>query len=114
MRTWLNPAAATLSKSACVAGLLPHAVSDATVNIHHDGGDSAHWLDIKGAATDSVRNAEVTAQFAAMWTQIARRFADKGDFLMFEAVNEIHDGVRVRRRGCRSLLRRYTQARRCL
>ena len=64
----------------------------AILNIHHDGADSAHWLDIKGAAADSARNAEVSAQLAAMWTQIATRFADKGDFLMFEAFNEIHDG----------------------
>ncbi len=83
---------AWLNRIAEIVDYAENAGLKAIVNIHHDGGDSAHWLDIKGAATDSVRNAEVTAQFAAMWTQIARRFADKGDFLMFEAVNEIHDG----------------------
>jgi endoglucanase len=28
-----------------------------------------------------------------MWSQIAKKFADKGDFLIFEAFNEIHDGA---------------------
>lgn len=64
----------------------------AIVNIHHDGADSRHWLDIKTAATDSAANERVKAQLYAMWHQIADRFADKGDFLMFEAVNEVHDG----------------------
>jgi len=62
------------------------------LNIHHDGADSSNWLDIKNAATDSLKNVEINARLAAMWTQIARRFSDKDDFLMFEAVNEIHDG----------------------
>ncbi|MCA1744219.1 MAG: glycoside hydrolase family 5 protein [Bacteroidales bacterium] len=31
-------------------------------------------------------------QLEAMWTQIADKFKDKGQFLIFEAMNEIHDG----------------------
>ncbi|MDE6498559.1 MAG: cellulase family glycosylhydrolase [Muribaculaceae bacterium] len=61
----------------------------AIINIHHDGGT---WLDIKAAANDSKKNEAVTAQIKAMWTQIAERFKDHGQFLMFEAFNEIHDG----------------------
>ena len=84
--------AAWLDRIAEVVGYAENAGLRAIINIHHDGADSRHWLDIKGAATDSVRAAEVSAQLAAVWTQIARRFADKGQFLMFEAFNEIHDG----------------------
>lgn len=62
------------------------------LNIHHDGADSRHWLDIKKAATDVNANEAVKAQLRAMWTQIAGRFKDKGDFLIFESMNEIHDG----------------------
>ena len=65
---------------------------NAIVNIHHDGADSEYWLDIKDAATDDAVNEAVKAQLKAMWTQIAERFKDKGNFLVFESMNEIHDG----------------------
>ena len=64
----------------------------AIVNIHHDGANSEHWLNVKKAATDAAFNTQVKDQLKAMWTQIAGRFADKGDFLIFEPFNEIHDG----------------------
>ncbi len=59
------------------------------INIHHDGGT---WLDIKTAAADGKKNAAVTAQIKAMWKQIAERFEHHGQYLIFEAFNEIHDG----------------------
>lgn len=62
------------------------------INIHHDGADSAHWLDIKTAATDASVHQQVIDQIKAMWTQIAEKFKGKGDFLIFESMNEIHDG----------------------
>lgn len=62
------------------------------INIHHDGADSSHWLDIKGASADEAVNARVKKQLAAVWKQIAERFKDKGSFLIFESMNEIHDG----------------------
>ncbi|MCM1311909.1 MAG: glycoside hydrolase family 5 protein [Bacteroides sp.] len=62
------------------------------VNIHHDGADSSHWLDIGSAAKDEGVNKRIKAQLFALWTQIARHFKDKGHFLMFESMNEIHDG----------------------
>ena len=65
---------------------------NAIVNIHHDGANSEYWLDIKDAATDEDVNKAVKAQLKAMWTQIAERFKDKGNFLVFESMNEIHDG----------------------
>ena len=64
----------------------------AIINIHHDGADSRHWLDIKNAAKDEAVNQRVKDQLHAMWTQIANRFKDKGNFLVFEVVNEVHDG----------------------
>lgn len=65
---------------------------NAIINIHHDGADSSHWLDIKGASTDEAVKARVKKQLAVVWTQIAARFRDKGSFLIFEGLNEIHDG----------------------
>lgn len=63
----------------------------AIVNIHHDGSPE-NWLSIKKAAADPEYNAQVKATLKALWTQIATRFADKGDFLYFEGMNEIQDG----------------------
>lgn len=62
------------------------------VNIHHDGADSRHWLDIKGAAKDENINRRVKEQLHALWTQIAEKFKTTGHYLMFESMNEIHDG----------------------
>lgn len=62
------------------------------INIHHDGAGSGHWLSVKHAVADAAANEQMKAQIAAMWRQIAERFASKGEFLMFESFNEIHDG----------------------
>lgn len=64
----------------------------AIVNIHHDGSDSKYWLDIVNAAKNDDTNSKIKAQLKAMWTQIAEKFKDTGDFLMFESMNEIQDG----------------------
>lgn len=64
----------------------------AIINIHHDGADSNYWLNIKGAAQSTATNQLVKSQLKAMWEQIAGRFKTKGEFLMFESMNEIHDG----------------------
>ena len=84
-KAWLDRVA-TCVEYAQNAGL------NAIINIHHDGADSQHWLDIKGAATDEAINERVKQQLAAVWRQIAERFKDKGSFLIFESLNEIHDG----------------------
>ena len=81
-----------LNRVAEVVGYAENAGLNAIINIHHDGADSQYWLDIKDAATDDAVNEAVKAQLKAMWTQIAERFKDKGNFLVFEAMNEIHDG----------------------
>lgn len=81
-----------LDRVAEVVGYAENAGLNAIINIHHDGADGAHWLDIKGAANDAAKNAEVKKQITAIWTQIAERFKDKGPWLIFESFNEIHDG----------------------
>ncbi len=83
---------AWLNRIAEVVGYAENAGLYAIINMHHDGANSAYWLDIKGAATDASKQAAIKEQITAMWGQIAARFADKGHFLMFEAFNEIHDG----------------------
>lgn len=70
------------------------------INIHHDGSldhkggvsYTTHWLNIRGAASDDAVNTQIKAEIKAVWTQIAERFKDKGDFLIFESFNEIQDG----------------------
>lgn len=81
-----------LNRVAEVVGYAETAGLNAVLNIHHDGADSAHWLDIKTAATDPQVHAQILDQVRAMWTQIAEKFKDKGEFLVFEAFNEVHDG----------------------
>lgn len=83
---------AWLDRVAQVVGYAEAAGLNAIINIHHDGADGAHWLNIKGAAANAAVNKAVQAQLRAMWTQIAKKFQDKGPWLIFEVLNEIHDG----------------------
>src|ERR1017187_4343411 len=60
------------------------------INLHHDGADGmkeAGWLSLKDAdgKTTAENNAAVKAQFVAVWTQIAKYFANQGEELMFES-----------------------------
>lgn len=82
---WLNRVA-ELVNYAEKAGLV------AIINIHHDGADSNYWLDIKKGAVNAALNNNIEKEIAAIWTQVANKFADKGEFLIFESMNEIHDG----------------------
>ena len=83
---------AWMNRVAEVVGYAENAGLNAIINIHHDGAESNFWLDIKNAAVNNIKNDAVKAQLKAMWTQIANKFKDKGNFLIFEAMNEIHDG----------------------
>ena len=83
---------AWLDRVAEVVGYAENAGLNAIVNMHHDGADSKYWLDIAGAASDASKHQQITAQVSAMWRQIADKLKDKGEFLIFEAFNEIHDG----------------------
>ncbi len=49
------------------------------INIHHDGS----WCKPTYALQDTV-----TAELVALWTQIANRFKDYSDYLIFETLNE--------------------------
>ena len=61
----------------------------AIINTHHD---ESYWLDIKPAYTSSSTNEKVKDEIFCVWTQIANRFKDKGEWLVFESMNEIQDG----------------------
>jgi endoglucanase len=58
------------------------------VNIHWDGG----WIDSsnkeKFAKTYATFNADAEKKFPAYWTEIANAFADRGERLAFESLNE--------------------------
>lgn len=75
-----------------IVGYAENAGLKAIINIHHDGAESKYWLSIKKAAENDAENAKIKEKIAAVWTQIAERFKEKGDFLIFESFNEIHDG----------------------
>ena len=83
---------AWLDRVAEVVGYAESAGLNVIINIHHDGSESKYWLDVVGAARDEEIHKRVIAQTKAMWTQIAEKFKDKGDFLVFESFNEVHDG----------------------
>lgn len=58
------------------------------LNTHHD----EYWLNIIGASKSSETNDKIKTRITATWKQIAERFKDKGNFLIFETFNEIQDG----------------------
>lgn len=69
----------------------------AIINIHHDGhtendGKDGGWLSINKAVASEQGKRDVTAQFGRVWVQIAKYFKNYGDYLLFEDMNEIHDG----------------------
>ena len=79
-----------LERVAEVVGYARSARLYSIINTHHDGS----WLSLKDANgnTTQENNATVKAQFVAVWMQIARYFANQGEELMFESMNEVHDG----------------------
>ncbi len=61
------------------------------INIHHDGNnDTANgaWIDVTNPD-----QSEIQAKFTKMWEQISAAFADYDQRLIFESMNEIHDGT---------------------
>lgn len=79
-----------------VVGYAHAAGLNVIINTHHDenhGADNDYqWLDIKKAVGNSALNAAIKAKIKAVWTQIAEKFADCGDWLIMESFNEINDG----------------------
>jgi aryl-phospho-beta-D-glucosidase BglC (GH1 family) len=69
----------------------------AVIDLHHDGADNfkeVEWItlnDEKGNTTPE-NDALVMTRFLAVWAQLARHFAGFGEELLFESMNEIHDG----------------------
>lgn len=80
-----------------VAGYVVDAGMIAIINVHHDGADGyegVEWLTLNDAngAISEENNARVEAQFVAVWEQISAHFSGWGHRLVFESMNEIHDG----------------------
>lgn len=56
------------------------------INIHHDGAEQTGWLRI---AADDAQFLAVKEKFAAVWQQIALRFRDYDEHVIFECMNEV-------------------------
>ena len=91
-------AEARLKRVAEVVGYAQKAGLKAVViNLHHDGStdsaaDEAGWLSINKALAKPADKQAITEKYTKVWKQIAEYFKDYGDYLIFEAFNELHDG----------------------
>lgn len=89
-----------LDRVAEVAGYAKQAGLKCIINVHHDGfgaekdpaKQANHWLDLPAASRDEKKNAEIMQKLAMLWMQIANRFQNEGEWLIFEVLNEIQDG----------------------
>jgi endoglucanase len=85
-----------LARVAEVAQMAHKAGLKAIINQHHDGstdGDKDNgWLSINKARASEEGYNEITYKFVRVWKQIATYFKNHGDWLIFESMNEIHDG----------------------
>lgn len=81
-----------LDRLAEIVGYAKNAGLNAIINSHHDDLPESGWLLVHKAAADEAFKAEMMAKFEALWRQVAERFADEGDWLIFEAYNELQDG----------------------
>lgn len=60
------------------------------INVHHDGGgdpDFGAW--IRSASEGEETKQEVMKKYQAIWMQIANRFQNYSDYLIFESMNEV-------------------------
>jgi aryl-phospho-beta-D-glucosidase BglC (GH1 family) len=68
------------------------------INIHHDGNYTkpaqGTWgfLDFAGAVKDANKKSAIQTEIGIVWTQIANYFKNYGDYLIFETMNEVHQG----------------------
>ena len=88
---------ARMERVAYVVNLAREAGLKVIINMHHDGATSspveeAGWLSIGRSLGSRAERARITAQFERMWIQIAERFKDYGEWLMFQGFNELHVG----------------------
>ena len=59
----------------------------AIINVHHDGAEQLSWLRVAADDIDSVME-----KFEGVWRNIAERFKDYDEHLIFESMNEITSG----------------------
>ena len=78
-----------LDRVAEIVGYAEKAGLVAIVNTHHD---ESYWQDINKCYNNAANHEKVKDEVFAVWTQIAERFKDKGEWLVFESFNEIQDG----------------------
>jgi len=63
------------------------------INIHHDGNpDHPGFLHLNDAVNNPSKKSEIENELKVVWTQIAEYFKNYGDYLIFETMNEVHDG----------------------
>lgn len=81
---------AWMERVAEVVGYAKTAGLNVILNTHHDEDhNEGHWQNLKGAVDNEDTNTQVKQEIAAVWTQIANRFKDEGDYLMLESFNEL-------------------------
>ena len=80
---------AWIDRVAEIVGYAEKAGLVAIVNTHHD---ESSWQDIAKCYGDPAQNETTMRMLFRVWTQIADRFKDKGEWLVFESLNEIQDG----------------------
>jgi len=85
-----------MARVAEVAQMAHKAGLKAIINLHHDGSNDGSkdngWLSINKARASKEGYDEVTHKYIRVWKQIATYFKNYGDWLIFESMNEIHDG----------------------
>ncbi len=92
-KAWMDRVA-ELVEMAHKAGLI------VIINIHHDGFGAEtdavkkgyFWLDLPGAVASEEKNMQIKQELTMVWLQIGKRFANFGEWLVFETLNEIQDG----------------------
>ena len=66
------------------------------INVHHDGNrtEATTWgfLDLTGAENNTSKKNDIQTELGKVWTQIANYFKNYGDYLIFETMNEVHNG----------------------
>jgi endoglucanase len=86
-----------LKRVAEVVDMAHNAGLKVIINLHHDGSTSSTtkedgWLSVGKASRDKEEYAKITHKYVRLWAQIACYFKNYGDWLIFESMNEIHDG----------------------
>ena len=90
---------AWMNRIAEVVGWARDAKLQVIINTHHDedhyyGSEymGHRWLNIIDATADANVNESIKSQIKGFWTNVAERFKNEGDYLIFESFNEINDG----------------------